>query len=169
MSFVSIWHTVASTFMYLQVQIEASLCGADLKVTGSQPMLTAASTMWRTEAQNIDSKQHSSYVGQITDVALGLGFNVIHEDTSSEYAVDIALPIWKVAIEVDGPSHRSRNTGQALGPTAMKQRHIHAAGWQLLTITHQDWDQLQSRQEKQRFLQSGVRSIVISQELPQAL
>lgn len=126
-------------------------------------MLQAACLAWTKEAQNLDSKQDSSYVKQVKDVALGLGFDVVCEDSSSGYAVDVALPAVKVAIEVDGPSHRSRNTGQALGPTAMKQRHVRAAGWQLLTIMHSDWDLLQSRQQMQHFLQNNVERLRVGQ------
>ena len=96
----------------------------------------------------------------ITDIAHGLGLSIALEDASSGYAVDIALPALRVAIEADGPSHRSRNTQQVLGPTAMKKRHVCAAGWHVLTIADHEWDLLQSRRQKQDYLQSRIDGFV---------
>lgn len=92
----------------------------------------------------------------MVDTVIGLGLQYTEEDTTSGYAVDVSLPKLKVAIEADGPSHRSRNTCQLLGQTVMKQRHVHHAGWKLLTVAHDDWDELRGRQQKLNFLQARI-------------
>ena len=135
------------------------MCGVNINIAGSQSMLRDAKEEWTAEAENKSSKQGSSYVRDISDIIVGFGMAYIQEYTSPHYAVDIALSALKVAIEVDGPTHRSRNTGQALGATAMKQRHVRAAGWRLMTVSHSEWDQLQGRQHKQDFLQSRLDAL----------
>lgn len=92
----------------------------------------------------------------MVDTVIGLGLQYTEEDTSSGYAVDVSLPKLKVAIEADGPSHRSRNTSQLLGQTVMKQRHVQHAGWKLLTVAHDEWDELRGRQQKHDFLQTHI-------------
>lgn len=125
-------------------------------------MLVAARQVWAAEVRKKSNKQDSSYVRDITHSALGLGLKVLHEDTSSGYAVDIAIPALKVAIEADGPTHRSRNTGQLLGATVVKQRHVCAAGWHLVNVAHDVWDQLSSRQQKLNYLQCELDLLVNS-------
>ena len=140
----------------LQVHMEANMCEIGVGTASSHAVLAAAQKAWTAEAWQKSSKQDSSYVRDITDIARGLGLSIALEDVSSGYAVDIALPALRIAIEADGPSHRSRNTQQVLGPTAMKERQVHAAGWRVLTITDNDWNLMQSKRQKQEYLQSRI-------------
>ena len=65
------------------------------------------------------------------------------------YSVDIALPEYKVAIEVDGPSHFTRTRPKrCLGPTLMKQRHLEGAGWVVVSVCSDDWSAQESWQQK---------------------
>ncbi len=65
------------------------------------------------------------------------------------YSVDIALPDYKVAIEVDGPTHFTRTRPRRpLGPTLMKQRHLEGAGWVVVSVNADDWDVQESWQQK---------------------
>ncbi len=69
------------------------------------------------------------------------------------YSVDIALPDYKVAIEVDGPMHFTRTQPRhPLGPTLMKQRHLEGAGWVVVSVSSDDWDAQESRQQKMYLL-----------------
>lgn len=140
--------------------MEANTCEVGVGTASSHAMLAAAQKAWTAEAWQKSCKQDSSYVRDITDIARGLGLSIALEDVSSGYAVDIALPALRIAIEADGPSHRSRNTQQVLGPTAMKERHVHAAGWRVLTISDNDWDLMQSKRQKQEYLQSRIDGFV---------
>ncbi len=137
----------------LQVALEANTAGVDIALYDKQGRLEAAKLLWDTEVDNKRSKQGSYYARDIVTTVIGLGLHYVEEDASTGYAVDVSLPQLKSAIEADGPSHRSRNTGQPLGPTLMKQRHLQAAGWQLITVAHDDWDSLRGRSEKLQYLQ----------------
>lgn len=149
--------TKKSALMQLhQVAIEAASTGVDVASHDKHGLLEAAKLVWSAEASNKHSKQGSSYVRDIALTVIALGLQYVEEDASAGYSVDISLPVLSIGIEADGPSHRARNTGQPLGPTVMKQRHLHAAGWQLITVVHDDWDNLHSRQQKLQYLQSCI-------------
>lgn len=69
------------------------------------------------------------------------------------YSVDIAVPDYKVAIEVDGPSHFTRTRPKRhLGPTLMKQRHLKEAGWVVVSVSSDDWDARDSWEQKKGML-----------------
>ncbi|KAL3145323.1 hypothetical protein ABBQ38_001583 [Trebouxia sp. C0009 RCD-2024] len=145
------------TLMQLhQVSLEAKASGMQLESQDRQGLLHTASSVWHAEATSKRNKQRSYYAKDIVDTVIGLGIQYKEEDTASGYAVDVGLPRLKIAIEADGPSHRSRNTRQLLGSTVMKQRHVRHAGWQLLTVAHDDWDELRGRQQKLAFLQTRI-------------
>lgn len=144
----------------LQVALEANTAGVDIALYDKQGLLEAAKLEWDNEIVNKRSKQGSYYARDILTTVIGLGLHHIEEDASAGYAVDVSLPHLKIAIEADGPSHRSRNTRQPLGPTIMKQRHLQAAGWQLITIAHDDWDSLQGRSAKLQYLQEKVGDLL---------
>ncbi|KAL0018156.1 hypothetical protein WJX77_006603 [Trebouxia sp. C0004] len=143
-----------------QVTLEANTAGVDTALYDKQGLLEAAKLVWDIEVINKCSKQGSYYARDIVTTAIGLGLQYVEEDASTGYAVDVSLPHLKIAIEADGPSHRSRNTGQPLGPTLMKQRHLQAAGWQLITVAHDDWDKLQGQSEKLQYLQEKLGDLL---------
>lgn len=124
-----------------------------------QGLLKAARLVWDKEVSSKHSKQRSYYAKDIVDVVIGLGLQYLEEDTTAGYAIDVSLPKFRIAIEADGPSHRSRNTGQLLGHTVIKQRHVRFTGWRLLTICHSDWDDLRGRQQKLDYLQSLIDTL----------
>lgn len=146
----------AVTQIAAQVSLEAKASGMQLESQDRQGLLHTASSVWHAEATSKRNKQRSYYAKDIVDTVIGLGIQYKEEDTASGYAVDVGLPRLKIAIEADGPSHRSRNTRQLLGSTVMKQRHVRHAGWQLLTVAHDDWDELRGRQQKLAFLQTRI-------------
>ncbi len=141
---------------WLQVVIEAASAGIDVAAHDKQGLLEAARLAWQASVSHKASK-HTSYCARdIVNTVIGLGLQYIEEDTSTGYAIDVSLPQLKIAIEADGPTHRCRNTGQPLGGTVMKQRHVQAAGWQLVTVTHDDWQKLQGRPQKLQYLQARL-------------
>lgn len=145
---------VVVTALAAQVSLEAKASGT--KLEDRQGLLKASASIWQAEASSKRNKQRSYYAKDIVDTVIGLGLQYKEEDTSSDYAVDVSLPKLKLAIEADGPSHRSRNTGQLLGQTVMKQRHVNHAGWKLMTVAHDDWDELRGRKQKLHFLQTRI-------------
>lgn len=94
------------------------------------------------------------------------------------YAVDIAIPSLRIAIEADGPSHIARNKRHAapaagaapappgagagagatvqLGATLMKARHLRAMGWRVVNVTFEEWDALGSAAAREAFLRRRI-------------
>ena len=61
------------------------------------------------------------------------------EVEAEDYSVDIALEGQRVAIEVDGPFHFSRNTHRPLGFHVLKQRLLASQGWYALELVIARW------------------------------
>ena len=53
--------------------------------------------------------------------------------------VDIGLPAFKVAIEVDGPMDFSCNTHEPLGAINLKRRLLSRLGWSVATLETSEW------------------------------
>ena len=88
------------------------------------------------------------------------GWRCESEAVVGVYAVDIAMPELKIAVEVDGPSHFTRTKPKRrLGPSAMKMRHLASAGWTVFPILSDDWDDRHASQEKL----NQLRDIVMQQ------
>ena len=62
------------------------------------------------------------------------------EDITTGLELDIAIPDLRIAIEIDGPTHFARNVLRPLGATVLKQRHLEAMGWALLSVRNEVWD-----------------------------
>lgn len=140
----------------MQAALEAESCGLKFESLDEQGLLSTAKRVWLAEVCDRTRKSSSFYARDITSVVIGLGQKHIEEDTSSGYAVDVSLPTLRIAIEADGPTHRCRNSKQPLGSTVMKQRHLKSAGWQLITVPHDDWDALRTRQQKLQYLHTRI-------------
>ena len=77
------------------------------------------------------------------------GWRCESEAVVDVYAVDIAMPELKIAVDVDGPSHFTRTKPKRrLGPSAMKMRHLAFAGWTVFSMLSDDWDDRRASQEK---------------------
>ncbi|CAI5947682.1 unnamed protein product [Closterium sp. NIES-64] len=87
------------------------------------------------------------------------GMGWVSEYTSScvwHYSIDIALPGRRIALEVDGPSHFTRNTLTPLGATALKRRHLEAAGWTVISIPFYHWNHLEGEVQQQDYLERAL-------------
>ena len=148
--------------MHVQAVLEGAVSGLDLQSADKQDILRTAKRCWLDETYDKSRKRSSFYARDIASVVTGLGKRYKEEDTSTGYAVDVSIPSMKIAIEADGPTHRCRNSNQPLGGTVMKQRHLKAAGWQLITVAHDDWDELRGRKQKLEFLQLEIDACMSS-------
>ena len=88
----------------------------------------------------------------------------LQEDTSSGYALDLAVPQQRLAIEADGPSHFTRNTGGAavvrpLGHTSMKHRHLRQLGWDVISVPWYEWDDVRGPVNRREYLLSRIESL----------
>ncbi|CAI5467288.1 unnamed protein product [Closterium sp. Yama58-4] len=87
------------------------------------------------------------------------GMGWVSEYTSPcvwHYSIDIALPGQRIALEVDGPSHFTRNTLTPLGATVLKRRHLEAAGWTVISIPFYHWNKLAGEAEQQDYLERAL-------------
>ncbi|KAL3820747.1 hypothetical protein ACJIZ3_006652 [Penstemon smallii] len=81
------------------------------------------------------------------------GLDWVKEYNVEGYTLDAVLVDQKVALEIDGPTHFSRNSGVVpLGHTMLKRRFISAAGWKLVSVPHQEWEELNGEFEQLDYL-----------------
>jgi hypothetical protein len=72
-----------------------------------------------------------------------------------------------VVIEVDGPSHFTRNDrSRALGQTRLKQRQLEAQGLAVFSIPIFGWDYLEDAQQKSDYLRAGLDAIARGERPP---
>uniref|UniRef100_A0A0E0KF83 RAP domain-containing protein n=1 Tax=Oryza punctata TaxID=4537 RepID=A0A0E0KF83_ORYPU len=89
-------------------------------------------------SKRFNQKMTSSFQKEVGRLLCSTGHEWIREYTVDGYTVDAVLVDEKLAFEIDGPSHFSRNLGTPLGHTAFKRRYIAAAGWNLVSLSHQE-------------------------------
>uniref|UniRef100_J3LPX6 RAP domain-containing protein n=1 Tax=Oryza brachyantha TaxID=4533 RepID=J3LPX6_ORYBR len=103
-------------------------------------------------SKRFNQKITSSFQKEVGRLLRSTGHEWIREYTVDGYTVDAVLIDEKLAFEIDGPSHFSRNLGTPLGHTAFKQRYITAAGWHLVSLSHQEWEKLEGEFEQLEYL-----------------
>ena len=91
-----------------------------------------------------------------------LGINAELEYDKEEYSLDIALPAFKLAIEVDGPVHYTYNTNRHLGTSVLKRRLLKCLSWDVITIPYYEWRTLAGEDKKidylrMKFKQAGYQ------------
>lgn len=57
------------------------------------------------------------------------------------YSADMTLPVLNMVVEADGLSHFARTTGELLGSTALKRRHLQHLGWKVISVSLQEWEE----------------------------
>eukprot|EP00884_Botryococcus_braunii_P012295 jgi/Botrbrau1/21066/Bobra.0144s0065.1 len=73
--------------------------------------------------------------------------------------VDIAFPLARLALEVDGPSHFTMS-GHVTGETALKRRLLTAAGWRVISVPYHHINKLRTvPQGLQLYLHSLVNGL----------
>lgn len=104
------------------------------------------------KSKRFNQKTTSSFQKEVGRLLYSTGHEWIREYTVDGYTVDAVLVDEKLAFEIDGPTHFSRNLGTPLGHTAFKRRYITAAGWKLVSLSHQEWEELQGECEQLEYL-----------------
>ncbi|KAF0921908.1 hypothetical protein E2562_020518 [Oryza meyeriana var. granulata] len=103
-------------------------------------------------SKRFNQKMTSSFQKEVGRLLCSTGHEWIREYTVDGYTVDAVLVDEKLAFEIDGPSHFSRNLGTPLGHTAFKRHYITAAGWNLVSLSHQEWEKLEGEFEQLEYL-----------------
>ncbi|XP_031273543.1 RAP domain-containing protein, chloroplastic-like isoform X1 [Pistacia vera] len=107
--------------------------------------------------KRFNQKVTSSFQKEVARLLVSTGLDWVREYVVDGYTVDAVLVDKKVAFEIDGPTHFSRNTGAPLGHTMLKRRYIAAAGWKVVSLSHQEWEELQGSFEQLEYLREILK------------
>ncbi|KAJ9173922.1 hypothetical protein P3X46_017008 [Hevea brasiliensis] len=99
----------------------------------------------------------SSFQKEVGHLLVSTGLDWVREFVVDGYTLDAVVIDKKIALEIDGPTHFSRNTGVPLGHTMLKRRYISAAGWKVVSLSYQEWDELQGGFEQLDYLREILK------------
>ncbi|GAB4858968.1 hypothetical protein Ancab_010440 [Ancistrocladus abbreviatus] len=102
----------------------------------------------------------SSFQREVARLLISTGLDWNREYVVDAYTLDAVLVGPKVALEIDGPTHFSRNSGVPLGHTMLKRRYIAAAGWKLVSVSHQEWEELQGSSQQLEYLRDLLKDYI---------
>lgn len=107
--------------------------------------------------KRFNQKITSSFQKEVARLLVSMGLEWVREHSVDGYSLDAALVDKKLALEIDGPTHFSRNLGNPLGHTMLKRRYVSAAGWELVSLCHQEWEELQGEFEQLDYLREILK------------
>lgn len=102
--------------------------------------------------KRFNQKTVSSFQKEVARLLTSTGLEWVREHVVDGYTLDAVVVDRRLAFEIDGPTHFSRNLGTPLGHTMLKRRYITAAGWKLVSLSHQEWEELQGGLEQLEYL-----------------
>lgn len=116
------------------------------------------------KTKRFNQKTTSSFQKEVARLLVSTGLNWVREYGVDGYTLDAVLVDQKIALEIDGPTHFSRNSGVPLGHTMLKRRYITAAGWKLVSLSLQEWDELQGGFEQLDYLREILKDYIGGEE-----
>ncbi|KAK1271870.1 hypothetical protein QJS04_geneDACA006121 [Acorus gramineus] len=127
------------------LKLEYSHLGLSLSGSLEEKILRAGKT------KKFNQKTTSSFQKEVARLLVSTGLEWVKEYVVDGYTLDAVVIDRKLAFEIDGPSHFSRNTGSPLGHTVLKRRYIAAAGWKLVSLSN-EWETLHGEFEQLEYL-----------------
>ncbi|EEF29031.1 conserved hypothetical protein [Ricinus communis] len=109
------------------------------------------------KTKRFNQKITSSFQKEVARLLVSTGLDWVREYVVDGYTLDAVVVDKKIALEIDGPTHFSRNTGVPLGHTMLKRRYISAAGWKVVSLSHQEWEELQGSFEQLDYLREILK------------
>ncbi|XWS46712.1 hypothetical protein CRYUN_Cryun14cG0091800 [Craigia yunnanensis] len=109
------------------------------------------------KTKRFNQKTTSSFQKEVARLLVSTGLDWVREYSLDGYTVDAVLIDKKVALEIDGPTHFSRNSGTPLGHTILKRRHIAASGWKFVSLSYQEWEELEGDLEQLEYLRKILK------------
>lgn len=106
--------------------------------------------------KRFNQKVTSSFQKEVARLLVSTGLDWVREYAVDGYTLDAVVVDSRVALEIDGPTHFSRNSGIPLGHTMLKRRYITAAGWRLISVPYQEWEELQGGFEQLEYLRGII-------------
>lgn len=128
------------------LKLENPQLGLSLKKDVEEKISQAVKT------KRFNEKLTSSFQKEVARLLVSTGLDWVREYSLDGYTLDAVLVDKKLAFEIDGPSHFSRNLGIPLGHTVLKRRYISAAGWKLVSLSYLEWEELQGSFEQLEYL-----------------
>nr|AKM76694.1 AT2G31890-like protein [Erodium chrysanthum] len=115
------------------------------------------------KSKRFNEKVTSLFQKEVGRLLVTTGLDWVKEYKVDGYTVDAVVVDKKIALEIDGPTHFSRNTVAPLGHTMLKRRYIAAAGWKVVSLPHQEWEELQGEFEQLEYLR-GILADALNQK-----
>lgn len=109
------------------------------------------------KTKRFNQKMTSSFQKEVGRLLVSTGLDWTREYVVDGYSLDAVLFDQKVVLEIDGPTHFSRNSGVPLGHTMLKRRYITAAGWKLVSVSHNEWEELRGEFEQLDYLREILK------------
>ncbi|KAG7573287.1 RAP domain [Arabidopsis suecica] len=112
------------------------------------------------KTKRFNQKITSSFQKEVGRLLISTGLDWAKEHDVDGYTVDVALVEKKVALEIDGPTHFSRNSGLPLGHTMLKRRYVAAAGWKVVSLSLQEWEEHEGSHEQLEYLREILNGCI---------
>ncbi|GLJ14136.1 hypothetical protein SUGI_0226870 [Cryptomeria japonica] len=112
------------------------------------------------KSKRFNKKVTSLFQKEVAHLLVSTGFDWVQEYCVDGYILDAVISNKKVCLEIDGPSHFSRNTVTPLGHTMLKRRYLASAGWHVVSLPWQDWKELSGESEQMEYLKTLLNNVL---------